>query len=414
MKRFILILFLLPTVLFAQEKGIKFSNNLNWAEVKEKAKAENKYIMMDCYTSWCVPCKIMEQQVFTDSKIGEFSNQNYVSVQVQFDDDPEANEVKKEWMKLSKEFDKNYQVDGYPCYLFFNPNGEIVHKAYGKREISNFLNLLQKVPNPDFQYYTLRKKYEENKQDKTILKKLLNASMEAEPEDKQDLIKAYLSQKPAIETKAEAQVIMDVTRSSQDIGFPLLLNQAKKIDSLLGEIAAEDLYRGIINFEDAANKLGRKSPMGYYILTSNPDWSIFQDTLVAKYPNHSTELLDFIKLNFYKNGLLMHDYVPALKAYIQKYDQTISDRMKMEYVGVFAKKSKETELIKELLTWSRDAFEKSEDVENLSNYALLNYKVGEKEKGISLMEKAITKAEENQLYDLNENLDLMKKGENIL
>src|SRR5690606_13833837 len=133
MKRFILILFLLPTVLFAQEKGIKFSNDLNWAEVKEKAKAENKYIMMDCYTSWCVPCKIMEQQVFTDSKIGEFSNQNYVSVQVQFDDDPEANEVKKEWMKLSKEFDKNYQVDGYPCYLFFNPNGEIVHKAYGKR-----------------------------------------------------------------------------------------------------------------------------------------------------------------------------------------------------------------------------------------------------------------------------------------
>jgi len=98
----------------------------------------------------------------------------------------------------------NNIVDGYPCYLFFNSNGEIVHKAYGKREISNFLNLLQKVPNPDFQYYTLRKKYEENKQDKTILKKLLNASMEAEPEDKQDLIKAYLSQKPAIENESRS------------------------------------------------------------------------------------------------------------------------------------------------------------------------------------------------------------------
>jgi len=88
--------------------------------------------------------------------------------------------------------------------------------------------------------------------------------------------------------------------------------------------------------------------------------------------------------------------------------------MKMEYVGVFAKRSQEIELIKFLLDWSRDAFEKSEDAENLSNYALLNYKVGEKEKGISLMEKAITRAEENQLYDLNENLDLMKKGESIL
>lgn len=414
MRQIILLLCLLPTLLCAQEKGISFNNNLNWQEVKAKAKAENKYIMIDCYTSWCVPCKIMEQQVFTDNKIGEYSNQHFVTVQVQFDDDPKANKIKKDWMNLSKEFAKKYEVDGYPCYLFFSPQGEIVHKAYGKRDIPNFLNLLKKIQDPDSQYYTLRERYKENKIDVQVLKLLLNASMEAEPEDKQELIQAYLAMNPDVQSNAEAKVIMDVTRSSKDSGFPILLNQAKKINNLLGEVVAEDLYRGIINFEDAENKLGRKSPMGYYILNNKQDWSVFEDSLATKYPEHKTEILDFIKLNFYKNGFLMEDYIPALKNYIKKYDGTISNKMKMEYVGVLAKNFTDIDFIKNMLNWSKDAFEQTDNPQHLYNYALLTYKIGEHDKGIEIIKKAIESADEGQLFNFNEKLDLMKKGDDIL
>jgi thiol:disulfide interchange protein len=44
-------------------KGIRFEHGLSWAQVKEKAKAENKYIFMDCYATWCGPCKAMDKNV---------------------------------------------------------------------------------------------------------------------------------------------------------------------------------------------------------------------------------------------------------------------------------------------------------------------------------------------------------------
>jgi thiol:disulfide interchange protein len=44
-------------------KGINFENNLSWEQVKEKAKAENKYIFVDCYATWCGPCKAMDKEV---------------------------------------------------------------------------------------------------------------------------------------------------------------------------------------------------------------------------------------------------------------------------------------------------------------------------------------------------------------
>ena len=40
-----------------QQNGICFHDNKPWKEVLELAQKENKYIFMDCYTSWCGPCK---------------------------------------------------------------------------------------------------------------------------------------------------------------------------------------------------------------------------------------------------------------------------------------------------------------------------------------------------------------------
>ncbi|MDG1903455.1 MAG: thioredoxin domain-containing protein, partial [Schleiferiaceae bacterium] len=38
------------------EDGIKFEQG-NWANTLAKAKAENKIVFVDAYTTWCGPCK---------------------------------------------------------------------------------------------------------------------------------------------------------------------------------------------------------------------------------------------------------------------------------------------------------------------------------------------------------------------
>ena len=74
MKNFILFtcLLFLYTSSFCQE-GIHFEP-LTFEQAKAKAKAEKKLIFMDCYTSWCGPCKYMTEQVFTRKEAGTYFN----------------------------------------------------------------------------------------------------------------------------------------------------------------------------------------------------------------------------------------------------------------------------------------------------------------------------------------------------
>ena len=51
----------LPFLAFAQNagEGVQFIENQSLANVLAKAKAEGKMVFVDCYTSWCGPCKMM-------------------------------------------------------------------------------------------------------------------------------------------------------------------------------------------------------------------------------------------------------------------------------------------------------------------------------------------------------------------
>mgnify|MGYP000016755338 FL=1 len=53
-------------------QGIKFIEGEKWDNVLRMAQEQNKYIFMDCYTSWCGPCKALAKDVFTKNEVGNF------------------------------------------------------------------------------------------------------------------------------------------------------------------------------------------------------------------------------------------------------------------------------------------------------------------------------------------------------
>ena len=52
----------------------------SFTEVLTKAKQEKKMVFMDCYTSWCGPCKMMVQDVFSREDVGQFMNTHFVKI----------------------------------------------------------------------------------------------------------------------------------------------------------------------------------------------------------------------------------------------------------------------------------------------------------------------------------------------
>ncbi len=69
----------------AKGQGIKFEEGLSLKQIKEKARTENKYIFIDCYTTWCKPCKAMEKDVYSDKGVGDLFNKKFISAKIQMD-----------------------------------------------------------------------------------------------------------------------------------------------------------------------------------------------------------------------------------------------------------------------------------------------------------------------------------------
>ena len=44
--------------------------NLTLEKALEKAKTEDKYVFIDCYTSWCGPCKMMAEKILPLEEVG--------------------------------------------------------------------------------------------------------------------------------------------------------------------------------------------------------------------------------------------------------------------------------------------------------------------------------------------------------
>src|ERR1700710_7497 len=64
---------------------IHFTKEISWNEILKKAKKDNKYIFIDCYASWCGPCKEMDKEVYTNDTVGNYMNSRFISVKYQLD-----------------------------------------------------------------------------------------------------------------------------------------------------------------------------------------------------------------------------------------------------------------------------------------------------------------------------------------
>jgi thioredoxin-related protein len=79
-KAFFSILILLvftQSALRAQHESIQW---MSMDEVEAAMKKEPRKILIDVYTPWCGPCKMMANNTFTNPQIVEYINQNYYAV----------------------------------------------------------------------------------------------------------------------------------------------------------------------------------------------------------------------------------------------------------------------------------------------------------------------------------------------
>lgn len=363
--RLLIIIFLLPSYGFSQDDtGIKFEQILSWDQVRAKAKSEHKYIFMDCYATWCGPCKAMDKTVYPDSAVGVFLNNNFISVKVQMDTSKHDDEEIKARYQDAHEIGKLYAVQSLPTFLFFSPEGILVHKGIGFQPADNFLILAVDAMDPRKQYYTLLNAYNNGDRNFKTVSALAHIALALQEYDLgdrivEDFLKNYSS--TLTDTQLFTKEILlfigeDLYKLHYDDRlFQLILKHPVDADSLVHNpnysnqvinniIQREELFEKL--WADAANKVP---------VTKNPDWNTIEVTISSKYhlPVEVVEkMVSQARFNFYA---IMHDwanYTRYANLAIKKYPPTQKSSSLSLLLGGYAEMIRDDSWALNTLAWT--------------------------------------------------------------
>jgi thioredoxin-related protein len=299
-KAVLLLIFFSPLILFAQSdsfyKGIKWADGLSWEQVKQKAKEEGKYIFVEAYATWCGPCKLMDKNVYPDEKVGACINQKFISIKLQIDTSNHDDENAK-WMYAdASELRRKYDITAFPTLLFFSSEGQLLHRALGYRNASEFITLASAASDPQKQFYTLLDEYKTGKKNYSLLPYMIEiANQVNEKEWEQTLARDYIenclyNQKENNYFKIETLgIIGTYMRSSNEKGFKFFYRNQNKINELLGlRRYAQDRIENIIFKEEVSPSFEIANQ-----IHDNPNWDLIHSNIKKKYGNNFSEHIVF-------------------------------------------------------------------------------------------------------------------------
>lgn len=123
----------LLVAVFADANGVDF-HDLSYEEAAALAAADEKIVIIDFFTTWCLPCKEMDRTTFQDPEVAAWLAEHAIALKV----DAEENET-------NEALAARFGVKSFPNYVYLTPEGELLDRITGKKDSGEFLELSASV-----------------------------------------------------------------------------------------------------------------------------------------------------------------------------------------------------------------------------------------------------------------------------
>jgi thioredoxin-related protein len=140
------------------------AQKINWMTMDEALAAqenEPKKIIMDVYTSWCGPCKLLDKNTFGNQTVADFINENYYPVkfnaegpdEITYQDFTYTNpnyQPARKGRNATHFFADALKLRGYPSIVFFEENGTLIQAVPGYKTPQQLEIYLKMIANDDY------------------------------------------------------------------------------------------------------------------------------------------------------------------------------------------------------------------------------------------------------------------------
>ena len=121
-----------------------YSQKVNWVSFEQAVKLQKtnpKNIMMDVYTEWCGPCKMMDKNTFENPLIAKFLNDNFYAVKFNAEGTEKVSYNGKVYgnpnfksgriRNSSHDFSRYLGINSYPTIVFFDKDSKPIAPIRG-------------------------------------------------------------------------------------------------------------------------------------------------------------------------------------------------------------------------------------------------------------------------------------------
>lgn len=374
---------------YTQNRSITFETG-KWQAIKEKAKKENKIIFVDCYTSWCGPCKWMAKNIFTNDTVADFFNQNFICAKFDMEKD--------EGLVIAKE----YGIKAYPTFIFVDGDGKLLHRGCGSQPKKSFLELASSALNPEKQLMKLDEQFNNGKREASFILlylRALDAGCANTTKVKEEYFKTQ--NESDLTSGMNWKIFFQFDDSYTSREFKYFLSHK------------EDFAK-LYTMDSVNMKINSTIDNELYKVTYKDKTGKAFDEFIKEIESYNLPNYEEIKLKGKMNKAVVKgdwkEYGDIASIYIEKYKMNDPYTLN-EVAWKFYEKVSNKALLEKAVLWSKQSVYLNPSSAYYDTYACLTFKLGKKEEAIRLEEQALKLAKENgeSTSDYEKQLEEFKK-----
>lgn len=277
----------------ATSQGINFDAT-TWEEAVEKAQAENKLIFIDAHTTWCAPCKVMDEYVFTHEMAGDQYNSNFINLKMDMEKD------------MGPLFGLRYDVSTYPTFLFLTWDGTLVYKSVGYQNIEKFAREGRTALEPYRLERALNDRFNEGDRIPDFLYSYLEYKKSKNDATYADIVPLYLEAEKEWNQPRTLQLIFDHVSSFDSDHFMHMAKNKVDYALVVGETPFNEKFNGFI--QSALHNDGKPISLARR-----------EEIYQVAYPHVADRMMTEFKLDYYKDAHDEPNYAKTAYYYYTTY-----------------------------------------------------------------------------------------------
>lgn len=150
--------------------GVANAQKIQWMSMEEALEAqqnEPKKIILDAYTTWCGPCKLLDRNTFSNKNVIAYINTHFYAVKFNAEGTEEINYKDftytnpnyipgRKGRNSQHLFAHALKVTGYPSLVFFDDTGDLIQAVAGYKSPQQLEIFLTMIANNDYKTLTTK------------------------------------------------------------------------------------------------------------------------------------------------------------------------------------------------------------------------------------------------------------------